>query len=77
MKDRGTALKKAIRTRDPTDKRNARKSRNRVNILVRNVKNGFIKEKLETYADNPKNNWEQIKSIFPNSNLSNPIILKK
>ena len=76
MKDRDTALKKASRTKDPVDKRNARQARNKVNSLIRRAKNGFIKEKLENYSDNPKKFWEQIKAVMPTTNLSNQIVLQ-
>ena len=75
MKDRDVALKKAARTKDPDDRRIARRARNRVNLLIRNAKNDFIKEKLENYSDNPKKFWEQIKSVMPATNFSNQINL--
>ena len=76
MKDRDTALKKASRTKDPVDKRNAKKARNIVNSLIRRAKNDFIKEKLENYSDNPKKFWEQVKIVMPTTNLSNQIVLQ-
>ena len=75
MKDRDVALKKAIRTKSPSDKKLARKARNRVIVLIRNAKNIFVKEKFEQYVDNPKEFWEQIKSVMPNTKLSNPVNL--
>ena len=75
MKDRDVALKIAIRTKKPLDRKLARKARNRVNILIRNAKNSFVKEKLEQFVDNPKKFWEQIKSVMPNAKLSNPVML--
>ena len=75
MKDRDAALKKAIRTKNPVDKKLARKARNRVNVMIRNAKNIFVKEKLEQYEDNSKKFWEQIKSVMPNTKLSNPVNL--
>ena len=75
MKDRDVALKKAIRKKSPSDKKLARKARNRVNVLIRNAKNIFVKEKLEQYEDNPKKFWEQIKSVMPDTKLSNPVNL--
>ena len=55
MKDRDAALRKATRTKDPTDKNIARKARNKVNTIIRNAKNESIKGKLNNYSDNPKN----------------------
>ena len=75
MKDRDVALKKATRTKDPNDKRLARRARNRVNLLIRNAKNDFVKEKLENYSDNPKKFWQQIKSVMPELKFSNHINL--
>ena len=75
MKDRDAALKKAARTKDPDDKRLARRARNRVNLLIRNAKNDFVKEKPENYSDNPKKFWQQIKSVMPELNFSNQINL--
>ena len=76
MKDRDAAVRKATRTKDPIDKKIARKARNKVNTLTRSAKNSFIKEKLENYSDNPKRFWEQIKTVMPKANLSNPVVLE-
>ena len=75
MKDRDAALKKAARTKDPNDKRLARRARNRVNLLIPNAKNDFVKEKLENYSDNPKKFWQQNESVMPELNFSNQINL--
>ena len=72
MKDKDNALMKASRTKNPIDRKLARKARNRVNVLIRNAKINFAKENLENYKDNP----EQIKSVMPTSNLTNPITLQ-
>ena len=75
MKDRDRALRKATRTKNSIDKAYARRVRNRTNVLIRNAKNSFIKEKLQNYSDNPKKLCEQIKSVIPTAGLNNPIIL--
>ena len=76
MKDRDAALRKATRTKDRTDKDIARKARNKVNTIIRNAKNDFIKGKLNNYSDNPKSFWEQIKAVMPTSNITNPVVLE-
>ena len=75
MKDRDRALKKATRTKKKDDKIYARQIRNKTNILIRNAKNNFVKEKLNNYSDNPKKFWKQIKSVMPTTGLNSPIIL--
>ena len=75
MKDRDSLLKIARRTKLAADKKEANRARNKVNKLVKNAKNNFVKEKLNDYLNNPKKFWEQIKAIFPSDKNPNPIQL--
>ena len=68
-------LRIARHTKSLTDKKAANGARNKVNKLVKNAKNNFIKEKLNNYLNNPKEFWEQIKAVYPSDKNTNPIQL--
>ena len=76
MKDRDALLRVARRTKLSADKKAANKARNKVNKLVKNAKNYFIKEKLDNYQNFPKKFWEQIKAVYPSDKNTNPIQLQ-
>ena len=75
MKDRDTLLRVARHTKSLTDKKAANRARNKVNKLVKNAKNNFIKEKLINYLNNPTKFWEQIKAVYQSDKNTNPIQL--
>ena len=67
MKERDRCLRKYAKTRLDRDKIDMRKTRNLVNITVKNARIEYIKEKLETHKNDPKKFWKHISNIIPNN----------
>ena len=59
MKDTDQAMKMACRTKNPDDKRNARKLRNLANKSIKSAKSDYLINKLEIYHNDPKKFWKQ------------------
>ena len=76
MKDRDQAMKMACRTtKNPDDKRNARKLRNLANKSIKSAKSDYLLNKLELYHNDPKKFWQTIKDILPQTKNSGINIL--
>ena len=65
MKDRDYFYKKAKRTGNNDDWNIAKYLRNKVKRDVRSAKADYIKNKLNTHADDAAKFWRTIKSVFP------------
>ena len=56
MKDRDQAMKMACRSKNPTDKRNARRLHNLANKSIKSAKSDYLLNKLELYQKVLANN---------------------
>ena len=65
IKDRDSALKKALRTKTQEDKKRARNIRHFRNSMVRNAKSSYIKNQLGLNKKDSKKLWHSIKSVIP------------
>ena len=73
IKDKDTLMQRAIRTKDDVDKRIAKQGRNRANFLVREAKSSCIKEQVDTLRHSPKNCWQNVKNVLPESDTCNRV----
>ena len=68
IRDKDTLLWRAKHTNKPEDWEQAKRSRNRVNIDIKNLKADFIKENLEEHQNDAKKFWKDVQNVLPSKN---------
>ena len=71
MHDRDVALRRARKSKNPEEKKHARRIRNLVNHYVKQARSEYLKEQLENLKDKPKKFWNILNNIINPNNKSN------